>query len=423
MHPAHLKIKDFTYLLPDEKIAKFPLAERDASKLLIYKNGEINESEYKNISNYLPPASLMVLNETKVIHARLLFQKETGGKIEIFCLEPNEHYDSIPSAMQQTKEVLWKCMVGGAAKWKQNQTLSLTIPLDEGNTLTVNAYHHLQVDQVYILKLSWKISDNTAQKTHVFSFAEVLQLAGNLPIPPYLNRAAEESDEQRYQTVFAKNEGSVAAPTAALHFTKQLLQKIKEKDIQISFLTLHVGAGTFKPVKSEEMEGHDMHAEWISVSLAFIKELLDYIKNKKSIIAVGTTSSRTLESLYWIGVKMIRKEWNWEEGLHAHPGIEQWYPYDYESEISVENALSEVVKCLTEKKLNQLITNTQIIIAPGYSFRVVNALITNFHQSQSTLLLLVAALIGDDWHEIYNYALHHDFRFLSYGDGCLLWKK
>ena len=363
MHPAHLKIKDFTYALPEDKIAKFPLTERDASKLLIFKNEEIDEDKYSNISEHLPSSSMMVFNETKVIHARLIFQKETGGKIEIFCLEPDERYDSIASGMQQTKAVYWKCMVGGAAKWKSNQTLTLNIALKDNKTLHVYADHHLKLDQVFILKLSWKISDNPSTESEILTFAEVLQLAGNLPLPPYLHRAVEESDEIRYQTVFAKNEGSVAAPTAALHFTDHLLEKIKNKNIQISFLTLHVGAGTFKPVKSEAMEGHDMHAEWISVSLSFLQELLQYKMDNKPVIAVGTTSSRTLESLYWIGVKMIRKEWNWEADLHITPGVEQWYPYDHSSEIKVIDALNtSVIEATAIQSVVEL--NVVLVVLP-----------------------------------------------------------
>jgi len=422
MHPSHLKIKDFSYHLPEEKIAKFPLPERDASKLLVYENGEIKEGHYKNISTYLPAQSLMVFNETKVVHARLLFQKNTGGKIEVFCLEPDDRYDNMEIALQQHEEVYWKCMVGGAAKWKENQVLSLNIQLAPNKTLTVFADRVQRIDQVFILKITWNITSNTTETTNKeLNFAAVLQLAGNLPIPPYLHRAAEASDEIRYQTIFAKNEGSVAAPTAALHFTPQLIDKIKEKEIDFSFLTLHVGAGTFKPVKSEEMQGHDMHAEWIAVSITFIQELLNRVKAKRNVIAVGTTSARTLESLYWIGVKMIKKEWIWEHNKHQSPGIEQWYPYENPTEIPAETALSAIIGYLQNNNKKQLITNTQIIIAPGYSFRIMNALITNFHQPQSTLLLLVAALIGTDWHRVYDYALAHDFRFLSYGDGCLLW--
>jgi len=420
-HPSTLKIKDFNYDLPEEKIARYPLAQRDASKILIYKEGIIETDIYKNIDRHLPEEALITFNQTKVIHARLFFEKPSGGRIEIFCLEPDERYHDVISAMQQTHEVYWKCMVGGAAKWKPGQVLELkTEAGDTGSPGKLALWASLEERRgpVFIIKLNWKYSTNHHSKSVTVSFSEVLQIAGALPIPPYLNRAAEASDEVRYQTIFAKEEGSVAAPTAALHFTPEVLTRLAQKNITAAFLTLHVGAGTFKPVKSERMQGHDMHAEWIEVSKAFVKQLLTFKKSRKPVVAVGTTSARTLESLYWIGVRLLRNEWNEKEAF----AVTQWYPYDHPSEVVVEDALAAVLKFMEDHNHLKLITRTQIIIAPGYDFKMIDGLITNFHQPQSTLLLLVAALIGPDWRKVYDYALSHDFRFLSYGDGCLLWK-
>jgi S-adenosylmethionine:tRNA ribosyltransferase-isomerase len=424
IHPSGLKIKDYQYQLPEEKIARYPLPERDASALLIYKAGQITTDIYKNIAACLPEDAMMVFNETKVIHARLLFKKPTGGRIEVFCLEPDTKYHDLPSAMQQTGEVYWKCMVGGAAKWKAGQVLELEAALEhKDNTQKLMVFAELleRLGTVFIIRFHWAFKDR--KKENVVSdttipFSEVLQAAGALPLPPYMNREAEPSDELRYQTVFAKEEGSVAAPTAALHFTPQVISGLQQKGISCNFLTLHVGAGTFRPVKSEHMKDHDMHAEWIDVSADFIGRLLDFKKGRQPVISVGTTSARTLESLYWTGIRMIRKEWQ-EQGEYAVP---QWYPYDFPSEISAEEALQAVLDYLEKNELPRLITRTQIIIAPGYDFKIMNALVTNFHQPQSTLLLLVAALIGEDWRKVYEYALGHDFRFLSYGDGCLLFR-
>jgi S-adenosylmethionine:tRNA ribosyltransferase-isomerase len=397
MHPKELRIKDYTYSLPDEKVAAYPLAERDASRLLIYKEGTITEDIYKNIAEYIPQNSLLVFNNTKVIEARLLFQKPTGGVIEIFCLEPGDQYTDITTAMLQQEKVYWQCLVGGASKWKHGQVLEKKI--DTGNeSLIVHATYVEKKAGYFIIELSWT-------PAHL-SFAEVLHHAGAIPLPPYIKRDAEESDKQRYQTIYAQQDGSVAAPTAGLHFTAAVFKQFSEKQIQTDFVTLHVGAGTFKPVKAELMQDHEMHAEYIDVSRQTIKNLLDHLD--KPVVAVGTTSARTIESLYWIGVS-------------HHLSVDQWEPYETEQTMSAKESLQSLLRWMDENKMERLLAKTQIIIAPGYKPRVINGLITNFHQPQSTLLLLVAALIGKDWREVYDHALKNGFRFLSYGDGCLLW--
>lgn len=402
--PQHLRIEDYTYDLPQDKIAKYPLAQRDESKLLIYRDGQLSEDIYKNIAAHLPADSLLVFNQTKVIHARLLFQKPTGGKIEVFCLEPDEQYADVQTAMLQKGKVLWKCLVGGAAKWKPNTSILLHCAQP---AFTLQAAMIEKTGDAFILELSW---DNEA-----LTFAEILNHAGKMPLPPYMNRQAEHSDDVRYQTVFAKAEGSVAAPTAGLHFTEQVLDSLREKGIDTAFLTLHVGAGTFKPVKSETMQEHEMHAEWIDVDRETIEHIISSLDKK--IVAVGTTSMRTLESLYWIGCKLLQEERIDFAGI----AITQWEPYTVQHAYTPEAALKAIVDWLIDNKQQRLITRTQILIAPGYEYKIVKGLVTNFHQPQSTLLLLVAALIGNDWRKVYNYALQHNYRFLSYGDGCLLW--
>lgn len=418
-HPSKIKISDYTYSLPENKIANYPLPERDASKILVYKNGIIEETIYKNLAGLIPSGSLLVFNETKVIHARLNFKKPTGGAIEVFCLENDERYPDLNFAMQETQNVYWKCMVGGAAKWKENQELILEHALDNHTTLRIFALLEERRDQIFIIKFSWGIFADEEELNSVITFSEVLQIAGNLPLPPYIHRKVEESDEIRYQTIFARNEGSVAAPTAALHFTENLIEKIKANRIDTDLLTLHVGAGTFKPVKSEIIQDHEMHSEWISISRELIQNILSHKREGKKIIAVGTTSCRTLESIYWIGVKIIRKEWQIQKPMENI--IQQWLPYEKNENISLTASLNAVISYLQEINKTHLTTTTQIMIAPGYQFRILDGLVTNFHQPQSTLLLLVSAFIGKDWKRVYNYALNNDFRFLSYGDGCLLW--
>jgi len=409
--PRTLSIKDFTYSLPEERIAKYPLAERDASKLLIYKEGIIAEDIYRNIDRHIPKDSILFFNDTKVVEARLLFQKPTGGLIEIFCLEPHEQYPDITTAMLQHEKVLWHCLIGGASKWKRGQVLEKKINYNS-KELALNARYVEKMGDSFIVELSWNDLS--------LSFAEVLHLFGAIPLPPYIKREVEISDAERYQTVYAHYEGSVAAPTAGLHFTETIFKKLKEKNIQKDFITLHVGAGTFKPVKTEVMKDHEMHAEYFTVSKSLIQNLIDHLD--KNIIAVGTTSLRTLESLYWLGVKKLT------DHRPQTTEITQWEVYDsIGKNISAKEALENLIKWMTAKDLDNLTAKTQIIIAPGYQFKIVNALVTNFHQPRSTLLLLVAAFIGGNpiaigWKEVYDYAFENNFRFLSYGDGSLLWR-
>ena len=405
-HPKNLSIADFTYDLPEDRIAKYPLAERDASKLLIYQDGDITEDQYRQLPSHLPANSLLVFNNTKVVEARLLFQKASGGVIEIFCLEPHEQYADITTAMQQKGKVWWHCLVGGASKWKSGQLLEKNI----SDNIRLEAKCLDKKTGSFLIEISW--SDQS------MSFAELLHLAGAIPLPPYIKRAADETDKNRYQTIYAIQDGSVAAPTAGLHFTPAVLKELEQKNIPTAFVTLHVGAGTFKPVKSDQMADHEMHAEWIDVDRHFIANLKDQLD--KNIIAVGTTSLRTLESLYWLGLKCMHPGNN--ETVPETVSISQWDPYDLQSEqLPASVALGQLLAWMEKNKLEKLITKTQILIAPGYTFRIVKGLITNFHQPQSTLLLLVAALVGNNWKKIYRHALQNNYRFLSYGDGSLLW--
>jgi S-adenosylmethionine:tRNA ribosyltransferase-isomerase len=405
MHPKELRIEDFTYDLPDDRIARYPLKERDASKLLVYSNGAYTEDTYRNIATHIPADTLMIFNQAKVVHARLLFKKSTGSTIEVFCLAPHQQYADIQSAMQQRGEVLWECLVGGASKWKNDAILEMESD-DASFTLYATIAERLQGS--YILRLWWSAP--------ALTFAEVLHHTGKVPLPPYLRRTAEQGDEQTYQTIFAKDEGSVAAPTAGLHFTDHVMHSLAAKGINTSFVTLHVGAGTFIPVKAETMDGHNMHAEWIEVTQTTLQQLLQAAEKK--VVAVGTTSMRTIESLYWIGNKLLNGE-----ALNLHDiAVHQWDPYKEQTAHTTEAALTALLAYMQQHQMERLITRTQILIAPGYTCRIISGLVTNFHQPQSTLLLLVGALIGKNWRNIYNHALQHDFRFLSYGDGCLLWK-
>lgn len=401
MHPKDLKIEDYTYPLPDERIAKYPLAQRDASKLLIWNKGLLKEDVYRNIAQHIPEGTLMVFNRTKVVQARLLFKKETGGVIEVFCLEPHEQYSDVQTAMLQTHKVLWKCIVGGASKWKHGLILE-----QRHDGFTLKAAIVDRGEGYFTIELVWDTD---------MSFAEVLHIAGKVPLPPYLHRDAEASDEERYQTIYAKNEGSVAAPTAGLHFTERIMDSLQEKGIDTAFVNLHVGAGTFMPVKSDTMQGHTMHAEWIHVDVDTIQQLIAHLD--KGIVVVGTTTMRTLESLYWIGAQLLNHTVPDFEGY----AVKQWDPYEMDTDADAKSALQALADYLLQNKQTSLVTKTQILIAPGYTNKVVRGLATNFHQPESTLLLLVASMLGEDWRKLYNYALQHDYRFLSYGDGCLLW--
>lgn len=404
MDTKHIQIKDFNYNLPDERIAKFPLAKRDNSKLLLYRHGEVTEDVFHNIAQYLPKGALMVFNNTKVIQARLHFRKETGALIEVFLLEPYMPAD-YEQMFQTTGHCSWLCMIGNLKKWKEG-TLKRTFDV-KGKEVTLVAERKEDVHKSYRVDFSWDASD--------VSWAELLDAVGELPIPPYLNRETQESDKTTYQTVYSKINGSVAAPTAGLHFTPEVLADIDRHGIDREELTLHVGAGTFKPVKSEEIQDHEMHTEYICVHRQTLEKL---IRHEAKAIAVGTTSVRTLESLYYIGVKLEKTLDLSEEELH----VCQWEPYEnaVAKPITPLKAIENILAYLDKHGLSALHTSTQIIIAPGYEYNIVKMLVTNFHQPQSTLLLLVSAFVHGDWRKIYDYALAHDFRFLSYGDSSLL---
>ena len=404
MKTKDIHISEYNYELPDERIAKFPKAERDHSKLLVYNKGEVGEDIFYNLPNYLPQGALMVYNNTKVIQARLHFRKETGALIEIFLLEPAEPAD-YEQMFQQTRRCSWLCLVGNQKKWKEGTlTRELRVKNEE---VRVSATRRGEHGTSQWIDFEW---DNER-----VNFAEILDEMGELPIPPYLNRETQESDKTTYQTVYSKIKGSVAAPTAGLHFTERVLSDIDARGIEREEVTLHVGAGTFKPVKSDTIGEHPMHTEYIAVRRHTLERLLAH---NCEVIAVGTTSVRTLESLYYMGLKVVQNPDIREEELH----VNQWEPYE-EGRCKMEDVRS-VIQALLDwmirKELTVLHSSTQIIIAPGYTYHIVKMLITNFHQPQSTLLLLVSAFVKGDWHKIYDYALAHDFRFLSYGDSSLL---
>jgi S-adenosylmethionine:tRNA ribosyltransferase-isomerase len=401
MHPRNISIKDYTYQLPDERIAKYPLETRDSSRLLIYKNGSIAEDTYSNIAVHIAPGTLLVPNNTRVIQARLLFETTAGDTIEIFCLEPYLPKE-VATAMSQTQSAQWICLVGRKKKWKE-QFIYL-----KSSDLTISAELLGPIGVNYIISFTWQPGQLT--------FAEVLDKAGALPIPPYLKRATETIDHERYQTVYAQHNGSVAAPTAGLHFTPQVFASLQARHIHQAFITLHVGAGTFKPVKSDTMAGHEMHAELLDVDVATIQE----IQNAQQVICVGTTALRTTESLYWMGIKALQNPNISLDEIEIH----QWDVYDMPDEhIPYTEALAALQKWMLGTGYERLVCKTQIMIAPGYTLRIAEALVTNFHQPDSTLLLLVAAVVGESWKRIYDYALQHNFRFLSYGDGSLLYRQ
>lgn len=394
-----IRIKDFTYDLPDERIAKYPLKERDRSKLLIWNQGCIEQGKFQDCINHLPQDAKLVFNNTRVIHARLFFQKETGARIEIFCLEPIDPAD-YQVAFQKTDEVTWKCMVGNSKKWKSGK-LNRSIRIGE-TKINLTAEKKEQEGNSFAIHFQWD---------KPFSFAEIIEHTGTLPIPPYLNRETEDSDEESYQTVYAKIDGSVAAPTAGLHFTEDVLSKLHQKGISTSEVTLHVGAGTFQPVKSETISGHDMHHELVVIPKQVIQEL---IEQSGDIIAVGTTSVRSLESLYWLGLQLHQGTFQ-----KNRPEITQWEPYETAPEITPAKSLQHILSYLEKSGKEYIQFSTQIIILPGYDFKIIRGMFTNFHQPQSTLLLLISAILGDDWKKVYDYALKNNFRFLSYGDSNL----
>jgi len=400
--PKNISINDFDYDLPNERIALFPLENRDQSKLLIFKDEQIKEDRFENILTHIPKESLLVFNNSKVINARIFFEKSTGSKIEIFCLEPAGETHEYASVMAEKGSSIWKCFVGGVSKWKI-EFLEKSVFIND-KEIVFKAKIISNLSEGFIVKFEW--NDET------ISFAEVLDKTGDVPLPPYIKRSTELTDTSRYQTVYAQLDGSVAAPTAGLHFTEQILAQLNQHQIHQAFVTLHVGAGTFKPVKSETMQAHEMHSEWVDVDINTIQKIID---QKELIIAVGTTSLRTLESLYWLGVKSI-----------LNPDIEmldiqQWDAYELPAnEISKEAALTALLAWMNKKGVSRIFTTTQLLITPGYQFKIVKAMVTNFHQPKSTLLLLVAAAIGLKWKTCYEYALENGFRFLSYGDANLL---
>lgn len=402
----NISIEEYNYPLPEERIAKYPLAERDASKLLVLKNNELNSSHFRNIGDFLPKDSLLIFNETKVVRARLQFVKESGAAIEIFCLEPITGDGDYQIAFGSKSPSRWKCLVGNSRRWKEDAILSHKVVVPQSHEEIMLYANRIEKNDNYsVIEFSWEPSD--------LSFAEILESAGDVPLPPYLHREAEPSDRERYQTVFAKYEGSVAAPTAGLHFTDDLIDKLKSDGISFEEVTLHVGAGTFRPVSSETIGEHEMHSETIVVTKSCIENLINNCD--KTIIPVGTTSMRTIESLYWIGL-MLMEEGMDERRLH----LRQWFPYkERETLPSASESFSIILEYLNSHDMNELHATTALMIAPSCKINVAKALITNFHQPKSTLLLLVSALIGDKWKEAYQFALDNDFRFLSYGDSCL----
>ena len=395
-----IRIEDFNYPLPDERIAKYPLAERDSSKLLIYKGGEIRERVFRDITEEIPSDAVMVFNDTKVVPARLFFRRDSGAHIEVFCLEPHFPADyNVNFAC--TESCSWTCVIGNAKRWKDD-ILSLDVHEGELADIDLKARLESRDGQTGVVSFSWKGG---------IPFSRVLELCGQIPIPPYLNRATEDIDIERYQTLYARVRGSVAAPTAGLHFTQRVLDGLAAKGVDIEKVCLHVGAGTFLPVKSSLISGHTMHREPFSVSLDFLRDLRD---SGKKVVAVGTTSVRTLESLYYVGVACIEKG--------APEDVAQWDPYTREYQYTSREALDAIINYLEANSLTELKVGTRIIIVPGFRFRAVDMMVTNFHQPQSTLLLLISAFVGGDWHSIYDYALGHGFRFLSYGDSSLLYR-
>ncbi|MDA3952599.1 MAG: S-adenosylmethionine:tRNA ribosyltransferase-isomerase [Bacteroidales bacterium] len=398
INPENIKIEDYSYNLPNDRIAKYPLKQRDQSQLLIYNQGNITSDQFINIEQYIGSETTCVFNNTKVIQARLKFQKETGAQIEIFCLEPIEPADYV-IAFQQTERIKWKCIVGNLKKWKDHNLKKIITIID--TEIELNASKISSEGNAQIIEFTWC--------NNKYTFSEILENIGLTPIPPYLNRESEDLDKDRYQTIYSKLKGSVAAPTAGLHFTETVLSKFRDKQIKFEEITLHVGAGTFKPVTSETIAEHEMHTEHFVVTK---ESIINFIKSKK-IVAIGTTSVRTLESLYWLGVKLLQNKY-----FDSH--ISQWEAYKIASDINKTDSLNALIDYMANNDINELHASTQIMIYPGYIFKMVDILITNFHQPNSTLLLLIAAFIGKDWNKVYDFALTNNFRFLSYGDSSLL---
>lgn len=403
MNPRDIRISDFTYSLPDERIAQHPLAERDKSKLLLYRNGNIQDHTFQDIANLLPADSLIVFNTTRVVRARIIMRRASGAEIEIFCTDAADASSGFIDTLVRKSEVTIKAFTGNSKRWKDGETLEV-----QKDGIVLSAAKIEPVNDQWKIRLSW---NNAA-----LNFAEILELFGNIPLPPYMKRNEETEDGIRYQTVYAEREGSVAAPTAGLHFTNEVLEKIQLRNIKRADLTLHVGAGTFKPVKSELMKNHDMHREKIFFTRNLVLDLLNHLNT--GVTAVGTTAMRTLESIYWFGKQLVVEAGTYRNSVF----VSQWEPYDSTVEVPVSVALRTVADWMQENNLSEVSGYTQIMIAPGYRFKIVSSLITNFHQPESTLLLLVAAFTGEDFRKIYDHALNYDYRFLSYGDSSLLYR-
>jgi len=406
-HPGEIKITDYHYDLPSERIAQYPLARRDESRLLVYKDGQINTDIFKNLTTFLPAGGRLILNETKVIPARIIFNKPTGARIEIFCLEPSGLVNDYQLALQQGPGCEWKCYVGNSRRWN-SASIEGTLEI-AGQRVRLLALKVSRQEDHFIIRFEWMPGS--------LSFSEILEHFGKVPLPPYIQRDTVEADKDRYQTVFARKQGSVAAPTAGLHFTGDILSRLHEHDITTSAINLHVGAGTFKPVSSDQLSGHTMHSEHITVSANLIREITENQARKN--ILVGTTTVRTMESLYWLGARWLREK----PGL-VQMDISQWEPYQLpaKNQPPVTEAFEALLFYLERDGLMSICGHTSLLIAPGYRYKVPDVIITNFHMPQSTLLLLVSAFIGDAWKEVYRYALDNNFRFLSYGDSCLLFK-
>lgn len=398
-------IEDFNYNLPDDRIARHPVSPRHSSKLLVYQRGKISTDVYLNLPSYLPKESMLILNNSKVVQARLNFQKASGAMVEVFCLEHSEKYPDVQTAMQEKGSVEWICQIGGSKKWKNGP---LKFPFQHlGKEQHLIAEQQDRLDDYFKVQFQWTDPE--------LCFAEILHLVGDIPLPPYLKRSSEARDEVDYQTVYAKEPGSVAAPTAGLHFSEEMMQKLSTAAVATVELTLHVGAGTFKPVKSPTAEEHDMHAEFIEINIQALQKLIATPHVQR--IAVGTTSLRTLESIYWMGVKLLQNpttEW-------SELDLSQWEAYNLDQNVPFSEAITALIQKMHTSGTPQFYSKTSLMIKPGYRIRSVSAILTNFHQPKSTLLLLIHAFVGNDWKRIYDYALMHDFRFLSYGDGSLLW--
>jgi S-adenosylmethionine:tRNA ribosyltransferase-isomerase len=404
---AEILMDEFDYKLPVDRIAEYPLPRRDSSKLLCYENGQINASTFEHLPQLLSQNSCLILNNTKVIEARILFQKSTGGVIEVFCLEPDEPFININEVLEVQQSIRWKCYIGGASKWKHGEILKKEFDVNGSKAFLDARFIRKNADS-FTIEFTWN--------PPIFHFVDIMHAAGAIPLPPYIKRKPETADSERYQTIFAESKGSVAAPTAALHFTKEVFDGLKTNSIAVEYITLHVGAGTFKPVKTNSIAEHQMHEEHFHVSLNTLIKLT----HNKELVAVGTTSLRTLESLYWIGIKILQGFFKSGEELY----LGQWEAYELENKkISYKESINAIINFLKQGNNEIAFCRTSLLIVPGYKFYSSKGLITNFHQPSSTLLLLVAAFIGDDWKAVYDYALQNDFRFLSYGDSSLLWRK